>query len=227
MISICLILVACEPTKKTADLANTEQVTLVESAEVEQVSPIESAEVEQVSPIESAEVEEVAPIETVEVEQVSPIETAEVEEVVPIEIAEVVAVKDVLVWQNVSEISNSNFHKVAAQKLYQKYGVDCTNTLLVVPSPDGTAGIINIPLNQKYNSFFTRVCVAVDNPWPYETITIYCDGQERELIKKIGPKNAPRNLEIDTKNVDMLTIKVKPGRKGYYEKVVFFDTTLN
>ena len=212
MISICLILAACEPTKKTVEIAETEQGTPIESADVEQVAPIESAEVEEVAPIESAEVEEVAPIESAEVEEVTPIE--------------VVVGKDVWAWQNVSEISNSNFHKVAAQKLYQKFGVDCTNTLLVVPSPDGTAGIITIPLNKKYKSFFTRVCVAIDNPWPYETITVYCDGQERELIKKIGPKHEPHNLNINTENVDVLTIMVKPGRKGYYEKVVFFDSIL-
>jgi len=156
-------------------------------------------------------------------EKATQIEIVAEEEVTPVVI---VVEKDVLVWQNVSGISNSNFHKVVTQKLYQKFGVDCTNTLLVVPSPDGTAGIITIPLNKKYNSFLTRVCVAVDNPWPYETITVYCDGQEKEIIKKIGPKHAPRNLDINTKDVDVLTIKVKPGRKGYYEKVIFFDTIL-
>jgi len=208
MISICLILVACEPTKKTVEIVNTEQVAPIESAEVEQVAPIESAEVEELAPIESAEVEDVTSVEIVSEEEIPQVE------------------KGILVWQNVSGISNSNFYKVVAQKLFQEDGVVYTNVLQVAPSADATAGIITIPLNKKYNSFFTRVCVVVDNPWPYETITIFCDGQERESIKKIGPKNAPRNLNINTENVDVLTIKVKPGRKGYYEKVIFFDSIL-
>ena len=133
---------------------------------------------------------------------------------------------NVLTWQDISGISNSNFYGVTKQKFYQKYGVDCTNTLLVVPAIDGTDGTITIPLNKKYDNFSTRVCVAVGNPWPYETITVYCDDKEVEKIKKIGPKDVPRSLNINTKDVDTLTIKVKPGRKGYYEKVVFFDTAL-
>ncbi len=132
--------------------------------------------------------------------------------------------KNLLSWQNISDISNSNFYNVALQDLYKNNNVNYTNVLRAVPSPNGTEGTITIPLNKKYNNLFTRVCVAVGNPWPYETITVYCDDKEVKKIKKIGPKNAPRNLDINTKNVDILTIKVKPGRKGYYEKVVFFDT---
>ena len=135
-------------------------------------------------------------------------------------------VKEALVWQNIPGISFSDFHKAVKHKSYKALDVVYTNTLWVIPLPDGKTGTITIPLDKKYNNFFTRVCVVVDNPWPYETITVYCDGQEKEIIKKIGPKNAPRDLNINTKDVDVLTIKVKPGRKGYYEKVIFFDTML-
>ena len=134
--------------------------------------------------------------------------------------------KEDLIWQKIPGISISNFHKVTKQKFYQKNGVDFTNTLWVIPLPEITEGTITIPLNKKYVNFYTRICVVVGNPWPYETITVYCDDKEVEKIKKIGPKNAPRSLNINTKDVDTLTIKVKPGRKGYYEKVVFFDTAL-
>ena len=208
MIIICLVLLACTQTKKTT-----------ESAETKKVTPIEIVAEEEVTPIEIVAEEEATSVEIVAEEEATPIEIVAEEEITQIE-------KEVLVWQNIPKISNSNFYKAVTQKLYQKYGVDCTNALVVVPSLDATAGVITIPLNKKYDSFFTRVCVVVDNPWPYETITIYCDGQERESIKKIGSKNAPHDLNINTENVDVLTIKVKPGRKSYYERVVFFDTIL-
>lgn len=133
---------------------------------------------------------------------------------------------NVLTWQDISGISNSNFYNVTLQYLYKNNNVNYTNTLRVVPSPDGKEGTITIPLNKKYDNFYTRVCVVVGNPWPYETITVYCDDKEIKKIKKIGPKTAPLNLNINTKDVGALTIKVKPGRKGYYEKIIFFDTTL-
>ena len=126
-------------------------------------------------------------------------------------------------WHDIKNITSTNFYKMVFKKDYRKGNIVFKNALVVVPTPDGTPGNILIPLNKKYERFSTQISVDVNNPNPYETITIYGDNKKLDYIKKIGPNTPPVCLKINTKDVDLLRIEVAPGHKGYYEKIIFFD----
>ncbi len=116
-------------------------------------------------------------------------------------------------------IEYTNFYSKSVQKNIKTK----KDELCVVPMGNGTAGGILIPLNKRCDQFSIHIKVKSPNKWPYEIITIYGDDKMIGGIDRINVKDSALPLIVNTKGVEKLRIEVKPGRKAYYEKVMFFD----